>query len=102
MIILLLLWPTTSSYPSTTLVVLVVRRAFAGANPGIWPSGWTRAQIRGFGRGNELGCKSGGLAERVNSGANPEIRPRGKLGRKFGGLAERASSGANPEIWPRR
>ncbi|RRT41428.1 hypothetical protein B296_00032417, partial [Ensete ventricosum] len=30
LVTLLLLWPTTSSYPFTTLVVLVVRRAFAG------------------------------------------------------------------------
>ncbi|RZS11225.1 hypothetical protein BHM03_00042541 [Ensete ventricosum] len=58
--------------------------------------------------------KSGDLAERVRSGANPEIWPggrtqaqirrfdrEGELGRKSGDLAERVNSGANPEIWPR-
>ncbi|RWV79294.1 hypothetical protein GW17_00059595 [Ensete ventricosum] len=62
----------------------------------------------------ELGGESGFLAERVNSGANPEIWSRGRtraqirgfgregeLGRKSGDLAERVNSGANPEIWPR-
>ncbi|RWW48348.1 hypothetical protein BHE74_00045582 [Ensete ventricosum] len=62
----------------------------------------------------KLGRKSGVLAERVNSGANPEIWPRGRtraqiqkfgqegdLGRKSEDLTERVNSGANPEIWPR-
>ncbi|RZR75402.1 hypothetical protein BHM03_00056537 [Ensete ventricosum] len=38
--------------------------------------GRTRAQTLGFGREGELECKSGDLAERVNSGANLRIWPR--------------------------
>ncbi|RRT45004.1 hypothetical protein B296_00036540 [Ensete ventricosum] len=38
--------------------------------------GRTWAQTLGFGRGGELGRKSGDLAERVNSGANLGIWPR--------------------------
>ncbi|RWW41171.1 hypothetical protein BHE74_00053355 [Ensete ventricosum] len=60
-----------------------------------------------------VGRKSGDLAERVTSGANPKIWLRGlpraqirrfgregDLGRKSGDLAEKVISGANPEIWP--
>ncbi|RZR74168.1 hypothetical protein BHM03_00033072, partial [Ensete ventricosum] len=80
-------------------------RVSPGANPGIWPSGWTRAQIRGFGRGvwrfgreGELERKYGDLAEKVNSGANLERFGReGELGRKSGDLAEKVNSGANME-----
>ncbi|RRT39643.1 hypothetical protein B296_00048145 [Ensete ventricosum] len=39
--------------------------------------GWIRARTLGFGRGNELGRESAGLAEEANSGANLEIWPRG-------------------------
>ncbi|RZR75329.1 hypothetical protein BHM03_00054797 [Ensete ventricosum] len=63
---------------------------------------------------HELGNCDVGLLSRVESGANPEIWPRGRIraqirrfgregevGHKSEGLAERANSGANPEIWPR-
>ncbi|RZS21702.1 hypothetical protein BHM03_00054375 [Ensete ventricosum] len=67
LVTLLLLWPTMPSYPSTTLVV----HARFGRE------GKLGRKSRDFVREGELGRKSGDLAEKVNSGANPEIWPRG-------------------------
>ncbi|RRT39864.1 hypothetical protein B296_00055720, partial [Ensete ventricosum] len=53
-------------------------RMKSGANPEIWPRGRSRAQIRRFGRDDDLRRKFRDFGREVSSGANPEIWPRGR------------------------